>query len=136
MAMNWLSPVTNLVGGVVDIFKTKQERKKLAEKAVSKLNQTKQEGVQQVTVTDAEWEAISASKQDSSWKDEYLTIVITSPIVMMIAGAIMFVFFNDIRLLTSSTEALNALSAAGIDIGFLMEATVLAGLGLKIWRKA
>jgi hypothetical protein len=62
--------------------------------------------------------------------------VITAPIVMMIAGAITFVFFDDLRLLTSSTEALKALEASGIDMGFLMEATVLAGLGLKIWRKS
>ena len=135
--MNWLiGPITSVVNGVVGIFKTKQERKKLAEKAVAKLNQSKEEGKQETIVTDAEWEAISASKQDSTWKDEYITIVITSPIVMMIIGAITYVFFDDMRLLTAATEALNAISFAGIDMGFLMEATVLAGLGLKIWRKS
>lgn len=134
--MNILSPVTKLIGGVIDIFKTKQERKKLAERAEAKLNQSVQEGNQETVITDAEWEAISASKQDTTWKDEYITIVITSPIVMMIGGAITFVFFDDIRLLTSATEALRALESSGIDMGFLMEATVLAGLGLKIWRKS
>jgi hypothetical protein len=134
--MNWLSPISSVVNGVVDIFKTKQERKKLAEKAKAKLNQSVQDGNQETVVTDAEWEAISASKQDTTWKDEYITIVITSPIVMMIGGAITFVFFDDIRLLTSATEALKALESSGIDMGFLMEATVLAGLGLKIWRKS
>jgi|TARA_R110000744_G_scaffold87543_3_gene170938 hypothetical protein len=138
--MSWLTllatPISKMVSGATDIFKVKQERKKLAEQAVAKLNQSTQDGKQEVTITDAEWEAINASKQDSTWKDEYITIVITSPLVMMIAGAVLYVFYEDIRLLEAATAALEAIGSAGIDMGFLMEATVLAGLGLKIWRKS
>ncbi|WP_438863779.1 hypothetical protein [Neptunicella sp.] len=138
--MNWFSalasPITKLIGGVVDIFKTKQDRKKLAESAKAKLSQSIQDGQQKVTLTDAEWEAISAHGLNDSWKDEYVTILITSPLAMLVIGSVCVVFFDDARLVTAGVESIKALTTAGIDMGFMMQTVVLAAVGLKVWRKS
>lgn len=138
--MSWLkalaSPITSVVTSVVGIFQSKQERKKLAEKADAKLKQAKLTGENEITLTDAEWEAISARLQAGSWKDEYITIVITAPLVMLIIGSVLTVFNDDPRLVTAGIESIKHFKEAGIDMGLMMEAVVLAAVGLKIWRKA
>lgn len=138
--MNWLttlaSPITALINGVSGFVAKKQETKANKESAIAKLTQTKQDGTQQITLTDAESEAVLANGLDSSWKDEYVTIVITSPIVLIILGTVYFAFSQDDRLLRSGIDSIKALTEAGVDMGFLMEAVVLAAISLKIWRKS
>ena len=138
--MNFLTPLTSLiggaVGGIVDIFKTKQERKKLKEVAQNKLKQSIVNNQHEITLTDAEGEAMLAEGLGDSWKDEYVTIIITAPIIFIILGVLYFMFTGDSRLLDSGTQAVTALDAAGVDMGFLMNAVVLSAVGLKVWRKS
>lgn len=134
--MNWLSPITSVIDSVAGIFKAKEERKNIAEQAKATLNQSIQNGQHQVTISDAQWEAISAQMQADSWKDEYVTILITTPLAMMLIGSVTTVFFNDDRLVKAGIASIEAFTAAGVDMGFMMQAVVLAALGLKIWRKA
>lgn len=134
--MNWFNPLSSLIGGVVGIFEKKQQRKADKEKAEAKLKQSKVTNAHEVTLTDAEGEAILASGLNDSWKDEYVTIVITAPIVMIIAGVAYFAFTGDDRLLDSGISSIQALNQAGVDMGFLMNAVVLSAIGLKIWRKS
>lgn len=135
--MSWFTaPITSLVDGVVGIFNKKQDRKANAESARAKLLQAKQSDSTNITLTDAEGEAILASKTDSTWKDEYVTIIITAPIALIIAGTVYFAFTQDDRLLNAGVDSIKALETTGIDMGFMMETVVLAAVGLKIWRKA
>jgi hypothetical protein len=134
-----LSIIKNIVGGlakpVSDSYQKRQERKQARETGQAKLAQAKVESKKQITLTDREWEAIQADKSSTSWKDEYLTIVITSPIVVMIIGGVLAAFGEE-RVLSGIAIAMNSLSGTGIDMWFLMEAVVLAGVGLKIWNRA
>ena len=134
--MNWFNPITALVSGVVGIFEKKQQRKANKEQAEAKLKQSKVTNAHEVTLTDAEGEALLAEGLKGSWKDEYVTIVVTAPIVLIILGVTYFAFTGDDRLLSSGTESIQALNEAGVDMGFLMNAVVLSAIGLKIWRKA
>lgn len=137
MAMSWFTaPLTSVVDGVIGIFQKKQDRKAKVESAKAKLLQAKQSDSTDITLTDAEGEAILAEKTDTTWKDEYVTIVITAPIALIIAGTVYFAFTQDDRLLNAGVEAIKSLEATGIDMGFMMETVVLAAVGLKIWRKA
>ena len=138
MAMKeWLkNPISSAIDGIVNIFQAKQDRKKAVESAQSKLSLAKQSDSTSITLTDAEGEAILAEKTDSTWKDEYVTIIITAPIALVIMGTVYFAFSQDDRLLISGVESIKALEATGIDMGFMMETVVLSAVGLKIWRKA
>lgn len=134
--MNWFNPITALVSGVVGIFEKKQARKANKEQAEAKLKQSKVTNAHEVTLTDAEGEALLAEGLVDSWKDEYVTIVVTAPIVMIIVGVTYFAFTGDDRLLDSGIGSIKALKESGVDMGFLMNAVVLSAIGLKIWRKA
>lgn len=138
--MNWLttlaSPITAIVKGVSGFVSKKQEITANKEKAIAKLKQSKQEGQQHIILTDAEGEAMLANGLAASWKDEYVTIVITFPIVLIMLGTLYFAFTQDDRMLQAGVESIKALESAGVDMGFLMEAVVLAAISLKIWRKS
>jgi hypothetical protein len=123
-----------LVKPVADVFKVKEERKRTKEVAQAKITQAKINGEQNITLTDAEWESLSVTANKDSWKDEYLTIIITSPIVGLLAGGVYFAFTGDVRLLEGFNRGIAALKETGVDLGYLMSAVVLAGVGLKVWR--
>jgi hypothetical protein len=135
--MDW-SPIKAVVSGIakpfVEGYKANQTRKQAKETGKAKLAQAKLQSDTQVTLTDAEWEAINASKQDSTWKDEYVTIVVTAPLVGILAGGVVLAFTGDSRLLDGVNTGLQALAQAGVDMGELMYAVVLAAIGLKVWR--
>jgi hypothetical protein len=89
--MNWLS----LIAPIANIFTKKEERKKVKVEGEAKLAIAKQKGETDITLTDQEWEAIGVGKQDSTWKDEYVTIVVTSPILLIIVGSVWYAFTED-----------------------------------------
>ena len=130
--MNWLKPLSSAIDGVVGIFKSKQEQKANAEQAKAKLKQTKLQGEHEVTLTDAEGEALLAQGLESSWKDEYVTVLVTSPYALLVLGALSV--FNDPRMLDAAVLAISNLEKAGVDLDFLFKAVVLSAIGLKVWR--
>lgn len=130
-----LSLISTMFGPVVDAYKANQERKVAKETATIKIKQTQLEDAHKVEMTDAEWEALAVSNQNGSWKDEYVTIIITFPIVTLIVGGLFAAVTGSNVMIEGSAIGLAALASAGVDMGFLMNAVVLAAIGLKIWRK-
>ena len=133
--MKWIK---DLVGGVLSpvtkAYERNQERKQAKESGDAKLALAKANNETQVTLSDAEWEARSKSNEDNTWKDEYLTIVVTSPLVTLLVGGIWLAFTGDDRLLHGTKLGISAIKDAGVDLGELMYITVIAGLSLKLWR--
>jgi hypothetical protein len=134
--MKWLELLASPINGVINIFNAKQERKKNRESALAKINLQKEQGKQQIELSDAEWEAISANKLGDSWKDEYVTILITSPFLLIILGAIQNAFGFGTELIDSAKFILTTMKELEMDFTFLLEVVVLAALGLKIWRRS
>ena len=132
--MNLASIISGVVSPITNIFVKREERKKVRVEGEAKLALAKQNGDTEVTLTDQEWESIAASKQDSTWKDEYVTIVITSPIVLIIIGSLSYALTDDISLLNGAVMALDKLAEIGLNMGDLMEVVVYAAVGLKVWR--
>ena len=132
--MNIASIVSGIISPITGIFVKREETKKVKVEGEAKIALAKQNGSTEITLTDQEWEAIAASKQDSTWKDEYVTIVITSPIVLIIVGSINYAITGDLDLLNGAVLALQKLDDIGLDMGELMEVVVYAAVGLKIWR--
>lgn len=134
---SWLNPA-NLIGKGIDAISGYQVKKKEKEiikiRAQAKLDQAREQGNQDVTLTDAEWESIAVSKSDSTWKDEYVTIVFTAPIVVLLFGSMASSYGTDISLVDATLEGVRALKELGIDFGTTTYAIVLAAIGLKVWR--
>ena len=123
-----------LVAPVAGIFREREKRKVAKVVAEGKLAEAKLHNAGMVTMTDQEWESISARGLNDTWKDEYVTIVITSPIVMLLTGGVWQAFTGDPRLLEGVMNGIASLSMLGVDFGFLMTTVVLAAVGLKAWR--
>ena len=124
-----------IVAPVANIFTKREERKKSAETVQGKIALAKVNGENSVTLTDAEWETIAVNKTDSSWKDEFVTIVIMFPIIGIMAGAVWLAFSGDGRLLAGVKDGIAELNTLGMDYATLTEAVVFAALGLKLWRR-
>jgi hypothetical protein len=123
-----------LIGGVTGFFTRKQERKMAESTAKSKLVQSKEDNNAAINFTNAEWEIISKNAEGGTWKDEYVTIVITLPIVLILLGAILAAFTGDNRLLDGVNTGIANLATLGLDMGELMYIVVLAAVGIKGWK--
>jgi hypothetical protein len=127
--------IGGIIKGVTGYFKKKQELKSAEETAKIKIKQAHEDATNNLALTDAEWESLAVSKQDSTWKDEYITLIITLPIPMILLGAVYAAFTGDVRLLTGVNEAIDKLKTLGMDWGELMYTVTLAAVGLKVWRQ-
>lgn len=87
-----------------------------------------------ITLTDAEWETVSKTAEQGTWKDEYITLIVTSPLLLILGGGVYQSYTGDTRLISGTIDALEALKVLGVDMGSLMYAVTLAAIGLKLWR--
>ncbi len=78
-----LGPVTSIVGGIVQ---GKMEQKAAETKAkVAKAEAQAQIMLSQAT-SEADWEKVMAEGSQDSWKDEWLTILFSVPLVLAFCG--------------------------------------------------
>ena len=126
--------VTALFAPVANIFTKREERKLVRETAAGKLLQSKADGSLKLELNKDEWENLQVKGMTESWKDEYVTVSVVSILNVIVVGGIASAFGYP-QLLTGVGTAITALGAAGVDIGFLLEAAILAGLGLSIWKR-
>ena len=128
--------ISTLISGVTGYFTKKQDNKAAIKSASAKLAQTVEGGRQELKLTDAEWESLAVQTQKDSWKDEYVTLIITAPILMILLGSLSasLGFDHGPLVLEGALAGIVALKALGMDYGFLVNSVVLAAIGLKVWR--
>lgn len=131
-----MSGLGAIASPVAKIFQKKQERKKVRAQLEGKAKLAQIQGKTDITLEDQEWEEVMAQQTGGTWKDEYVTLIITSPIVLVIIGAVYGALSGDYRMLDGTSRAMNELKAMELDMGYLMTVVVTAAVGLKVWRKA
>lgn len=102
----------------------------LAKGAITK----RQERKQTIANANAAWEAAAGRSMENGWKDEYVTVIITLPLIQIFSGNLLSVWFPE-----KGSAILAANSASLTQIGNLMEtpygtvmmAVVLAAVGIK-----
>lgn len=124
-----------VVAPITKIVARRQERKAAKESARQKLAQAAQDSEYKLEFNDQELEAVQTKGLGESWKDEYVTVSVVSIINLIVFGGILSAFGYP-QTLEGVAVAMNAITAAGVDLGFIMEATIMAAIGLSIWRKA
>ena len=134
-----MSIISSIIEGVakpvVGLLGKRSDRKQAREGAAAKLLALKESGEQTLELTDAQWETVGQSLQPESWKDEYVTVSIVSLVNLIIIGGIASAFGAP-QILAGTILAIKALTAAGVDLGFILNAVIMAAIGLKVWRKA
>ena len=134
MSWNPIDLISKIFKPVSGMYNKRQDRKIQKEAGKAKLAQAKQQGEENVTLTDAEWEAIAVSQNDGTWKDEYLTVAMTSWVLLLFFGSIYGGYTQDYTIVKEVLNSLAELDKAGVDMGHLTEVVVYAGVGLKAWR--
>lgn len=129
-----LGVVSGLVKPIADAYRTRQERQGAKETAQAKLQLAKTDNEHKLDLTDAEWEVMAVKTTPSSWKDEYVTIVVTSPIIGILLGSVWYALTGDMSLLEGFNLGISNLTAIGVDMGEMMLVVVYAAVGLKFWR--
>jgi len=76
-----------LAAPISKAYQAKQTRKAAAESAQAKLKLVGQEKRFDLDLKEAEWEALAKQQESASWKDEYVTLIITSPFVLLFLAA-------------------------------------------------
>jgi len=116
------------------MYTANQERKSAKETGKQKLETIRATGDNTIKLTDAEWEQAAASTQNETWKDEYVTVVVTLPFLLIFIGSILLAFTGNEALLSGTVNAIKALSTVNVDVGTMMTVVVYAAVGLKVWR--
>ena len=125
---------TSLVSPVTSFFVKREEGKQMRMTAEAKLQLAKQAGEHNITLTDAEWEALSVQSNNDSWKDELVTITFVLPIWSIMIGCIYVAFTGETALLDGTIKGIEVLHTLGIYFGELTYIVVLAAVGIKATR--
>ena len=130
--------ITGVVGGLIkpaaDAYGKRTERKIAEETARAKLLQAKQDGVQQIALTELELVAITKRNEASTWKDEYALVLGSSPYLLLIVGSVLQAFGFD-PFLHGILSAFERLQALGVPVGEICAAAIAAGLGLRLIKR-
>lgn len=100
--------------------------------AVSGFVGKRQERKQTIAKANAAWEAAAGRSMENGWKDEYVTVVITFPIVQNFVGNLMYAFTGNSKILEAQKASLEQIGQMmGTPYGDLMMVVVLAAVGIK-----
>ncbi len=113
MWQSLISPIANLAGGYM---KNKAEEKQAKHKAKMTMSEN-----------DADWEAKMAEASKESWKDEYLVICLTAPIVFIGYA----VGVDDPTIIARVEEGFAALSRLPEWYQYLLFIAVSSSFGIK-----
>jgi hypothetical protein len=130
--MGWLRL---LLGPLTSIVTKRQDRKAAQQTAKTKIESAKQLQSATVELNKDEWEQLQVNGMDKSWKDEYVTVSVMSILNLVVVGGVAAAFGRP-EVLEGVIAAVTALEAIGLDMGFILEAVVLAGIGLSVWKRA
>tara|TARA_R100001594_G_C3871827_1_gene223683 strand:- start:105 stop:518 length:414 start_codon:yes stop_codon:yes gene_type:complete len=130
--MSWFTKTLSLVvSPITKAYETNQQRKQARETADAKIKFAKQDNDYKLDLNEQEWEALSKKSEDGTWKDEYVTIIITSPFVLLFIASVVSGFTGDMKYLDSVNLGIENIKSLGVDLGELMYVVVLAAVSIK-----
>ena len=132
--MNW-NPISAIAGVIGGVFEKREERKKVKVSLAGKLALQKDGNTAQSQFNDQEIDMLSKINEGESWKDEYLTVIITMPIPVLFISVFIGVLLGNPLLITAATNSIDAIKELIPDYGTLLYVTVAAGLGIRAWKK-
>jgi len=127
--MKWLADIaTGLVSPITKHFTKKNDNK----------TKVKQQQIQRLMNSDdkeAEWEAIQAESGNNSWKDEYITVIISFPVPVIFIAVFASVVFGDPIYAQGAKAGVDAIKELLPNYQDLLMAVCLAAIGIKAFKK-
>lgn len=125
--------ISGLVTAVGGYFSKREERKAAKASLESKVALARLDKDQKMQLTDAEWEAMSLRQGGDGWKDEYVTVIVTLPLLGLFLGGL-FATLGHPELMQGTVAGIRAIEEVGIDMGRMMETVVYAAVGIKLFK--
>lgn len=127
--MKWLTDiVSGAISPVSDFFAKKSDNK-------TKIKQQQIQRLMNADDKEAEWEAIQAEGGNNSWKDEWITLIITLPIPVIFISVILSVLFENPLVADAAKSGVTAIKELVPNYAELLYIVCLAAIGIKALRK-
>lgn len=127
--MKWLADIaTGLVSPVTSYFTRRSDNK-------TKVKQQKIHRLMNSDDKEAEWEAIQAEGGNNSWKDEYITVIISFPVPVIFIAVFFSVVFGDPIYAQGAKAGVDAIKELLPNYEDLLVAVCLAAIGIKAFKK-
>jgi hypothetical protein len=127
--MKWLADVASgLVSPITNHFTKKNENK----------TNVKLKQIERLKSADdalAEWESIQAESGNNSWKDEYITLIVTIPIPVIFFSVMFSVIFDDPTIAEAAKAGVSAIKELIPNYNELLYIVCLAAIGIKAFKK-
>ena len=127
--MKWLADIASgLVSPITNHFTKKNDNK----------TKVKQQQIQRLMNSDdqlAEWESIQAESGNNSWKDEWITLIITLPIPVIFVSVILSVLFENPLIAEAAKAGVTAIKALVPNYAELLYIVCLAAIGIKAIKR-
>lgn len=127
--MKWLKDIaTGLVSPITNHFTKKNDNK----------TKVKQQQIQRLINSDdqlAEWESIQAESGNNSWKDEWITLIITLPIPVIFVSVILSVLLKNPLIAEAAKAGVIAIKELVPNYAELLYIVCLAAIGIKAIKR-
>lgn len=112
------------------MFTARSQTKQAIETVKAQVIQSADDNETRVTLNKQNWELISKKLEGETWKDEFVTIVLYTPLVMLMLGALLD---PDRTLIQSAHFVMNEINQLNTDSGYgkLLFYVTLAALSIK-----
>ena len=141
--MTWLfklfggDVLVKVVEGVAGFFKQRQQTKQAAQAVEAKIKLAHVNKDAKLELADHELQVLRTKGQSASWKDEYVTLIVSMPIIIAVVGAIAEVFFPAVgaKLMEAGQKTADVMTGEVIDYPVLWGSVVAIALGTKPLRR-
>ena len=120
--------LTTLVSPVTNLFVKRNENK-------TKVKQQKIQRLMNADDKEAEWESIQAESGNHSWKDEWVTLIITLPIPVIFIAVMLSVLWGNPLIAEAANSGVSAIKELVPNYGELLYIVCLAAIGIKAFKK-
>lgn len=127
--MKWLADLASgLVSPITNHFTKKNDNK-------TKIKLQQIERLKSSDDSLAEWESIQAEGANGSWKDEWITLIITLPIPVIFVSVILSVLLDDPLIAQAAKDGVTALKVLVPNYDELLYIVCLAAIGIKAFKR-
>lgn len=129
----------NIIGGIVEtvggFFAKREERKSLEKQIDGKIAMQKENNETQVVFNEQEIDIIAKRNEGQTWKDEYITIIMTVPLITIFLATLFGILLGKPEYMEAASEAVNQVNLLVPNYQELLGLTIVAGLGLRAYKK-
>ena len=129
-----LNLAKTLIGVGSNVLNKRTERIQNKDNIAGRIALAKQEGQDRIELSLAEWENLKAKNENGEWKDEFVTVIILTPFITSMLGALLAPF-GLTELAEASTNQFMAIKDMGIDYSLILVMVISAAIGIRAWKK-